>query len=267
MTSTLLTAVPNGQKDCWRSVVLIREPNSINGHIYIPDIYKALVHSTWKIIKTPTYRFFLYFGTMAKIRKGSDLPKKKVGVTAHPTKIFALQVNAKVISSISCWIFDLVRPLEYMAWHTRATLSALHHCLLVFLFLADQIFYGSYVNRQNFPVRSFASLSSALYKEAQNHLFKVFFSLTPGKGDKNAPIILRTEHAQGLAVAGKLRLDLAVQPCSQDLSVTAPSALSPEWESLGTRLLVVYVEPTNYGRTKTTPKLVKAKAKKNQRKR
>ena len=35
--------------------------------------------------------------------------------------------------------------------------SALHHCLLVFLFLADQIFYISYVDRQHFCLRSFAS--------------------------------------------------------------------------------------------------------------
>ena len=40
--------------------------------------------------------------------------------------------------------------------------SALHHCLLVFLFLADQIFYRSYVNRQHFRLRSFASLCSAV---------------------------------------------------------------------------------------------------------
>ena len=33
---------------------------------------------------------------MERIRKESDLPKKKVGVTEHSTKIFAHQVNAKV---------------------------------------------------------------------------------------------------------------------------------------------------------------------------
>ena len=43
-----------------------------------------------------------------------------------------------------------------------AVVSALHHCLLVFLFLADQIFYRSYVNRQHFRLRSFASLCSAV---------------------------------------------------------------------------------------------------------
>ena len=37
-----------------------------------------------------------------KQSKKNDLPKKKVGVTEHPTKIFAHQVNAKVISSIFC---------------------------------------------------------------------------------------------------------------------------------------------------------------------
>ena len=49
---------------------------------------------------------------MKRGRKGSDLPKKKVGVTEHPTKIFAHQVNAKVISSIFCLVFDLLHALE-----------------------------------------------------------------------------------------------------------------------------------------------------------
>ena len=42
-------------------------------------------------------------------RKGSDLPKK-VGVAEHPTKIFAQQVNAKVISILLT--FESVRALE-----------------------------------------------------------------------------------------------------------------------------------------------------------
>ena len=37
-----------------------------------------------------------------RIPKGSELPKKKVGVTEHPTKTFADQVTAKAISSIFC---------------------------------------------------------------------------------------------------------------------------------------------------------------------
>ena len=49
---------------------------------------------------------------MESIRKGSDLPKKKVGFTEHPAKILAHQVNAKVISSMFCWVFDSVRTLE-----------------------------------------------------------------------------------------------------------------------------------------------------------
>ena len=50
---------------------------------------------------------------MERITKGTDLPKKKMGVTEHPTKIFAPhQVNAKVISSIFCCVFDLVHALE-----------------------------------------------------------------------------------------------------------------------------------------------------------
>ena len=34
----------------------------------------------------------------------------------------------------------------------------MHHCLLIFLFLADQIFYRSYVDKQHFRLQSFASL-------------------------------------------------------------------------------------------------------------
>ena len=49
---------------------------------------------------------------MERIRKGSDLPKKQVGFTKHPTKILARQVNAKVISSMFCRVFDSVRALE-----------------------------------------------------------------------------------------------------------------------------------------------------------
>jgi len=49
---------------------------------------------------------------MERIRKGSDLPKKKVGVTEHPKEIFAHQVNTKVMSSIFCRVFDSVRALE-----------------------------------------------------------------------------------------------------------------------------------------------------------
>ena len=46
---------------------------------------------------------------MERIRKGSDLPKKKVGVTEHPPKIFAHQVNATRSSALNypellpCW--------------------------------------------------------------------------------------------------------------------------------------------------------------------
>ena len=58
------------------------------------------------------YRLFLFYSIMERVRKGGDLPKKEVGVTEHPTKIFAHQVNAKVISSIFCRVFNLVRALE-----------------------------------------------------------------------------------------------------------------------------------------------------------
>ena len=47
---------------------------------------------------------------------------------------------------------------EFGLYHVVVPLSFQHHCFLVFLFLADQIFYRSYVNRQHFRLQSFASL-------------------------------------------------------------------------------------------------------------
>ena len=41
----------------------------------------------------------------------------KVGVTEHPTKIFADQVTAKVISSIFCRVSTRCARLKYMTWH------------------------------------------------------------------------------------------------------------------------------------------------------
>ena len=40
----------------------------------------------------------------------------------------------------------------------QTKMLTVYHCFLVFLFLADQIFYTSYINRQHFRLRSFASL-------------------------------------------------------------------------------------------------------------
>ena len=42
--------------------------------------------------------------------------RKKVGVTEHPTKIFAYQVNAKVISYIFCRVSTRCARLKYMTW-------------------------------------------------------------------------------------------------------------------------------------------------------
>ena len=61
-----------------------------------------------KIIKTSHVQTFLFFSIMERIRKGSDLPKKK-GVIEHPTKIFADQVTAKLYILST---FDSVRALE-----------------------------------------------------------------------------------------------------------------------------------------------------------
>ena len=61
-----------------------------------------------KIIKTSHVQTFLFFSIMERIRKGSDLPKKK-GVIEHPTKIFADQVTAKLYILST---FDSVCALE-----------------------------------------------------------------------------------------------------------------------------------------------------------
>ena len=58
------------------------------------------VNSKREIIKTSHVQNFLFFVILERIRKGSYLPKKKVGV--HPTKIFSHQVNATAISTIFC---------------------------------------------------------------------------------------------------------------------------------------------------------------------
>ena len=60
-------------------------------------------------------------------------------------------------------ISDLKRPTAPKTdEHNDAKNGILHHCLLVFLFLADQIFYRSHVDRQHFRLRSFASLCSGV---------------------------------------------------------------------------------------------------------
>ena len=80
----------------------------------------------------------------------------------------------------SSWLTDIHKPTKCRRWWPQMKLKskslpigqchmqnawqgpALHHRLLVFLFLADQIFYRSYINRQHFRLRSFASLCSAV---------------------------------------------------------------------------------------------------------
>ena len=46
-------------------------------------------------------------------------------------------------------LYRCIAPLSFQ--------RSISHCLLVFLFLADQIFYRSCVHRQHFRLRSFAS--------------------------------------------------------------------------------------------------------------
>ena len=70
----------------------------------------------------PRTDFFFIFKENGKNQKRSDLPKKKVGFTEHPIKILAGQVNAKVISSMFCCVFDSVRALENYVTRASACL-------------------------------------------------------------------------------------------------------------------------------------------------
>ena len=64
--------------------------------------------------------FFLFFSIMGRIRKGSDLPEKKVGVTEHPTKIFAQQVLTQRSSAIYFVEFSTLCARLKMTWYARA---------------------------------------------------------------------------------------------------------------------------------------------------
>ena len=65
-----------------------------------------------RIIKTSHIQIFFVFKYNGKNQKRKRSAEKKVGVTEHPTKIFADQVTAKVISSIFLLSFDSVHALE-----------------------------------------------------------------------------------------------------------------------------------------------------------
>ena len=69
------------------------------------------------------------------------------------------KVEAAVHGCNLAFSLDSIVSLPRQAFNV---VPALHHCLLVFLFLADQVFYRSYVNRQHCRLRSFASLCSAV---------------------------------------------------------------------------------------------------------
>ena len=67
--------------------------------------------------------------------------------------------------------------------------SAFDHCFLVFLFLADHIFYSSYVSR-----RSFASLRYKKYSQSEYRKVRVHMNVVPRStgntksGTENRPL-------------------------------------------------------------------------------
>ena len=70
--------------------------------------------------------------------------------------------RSKQLSTVAIWLSVWTLSCRCLVKLSKGIVSALHHCLLVFLFLADQIFYRSYVDRQHFRLRSFASLCSTV---------------------------------------------------------------------------------------------------------
>ena len=71
------------------------------------------------------------------------------------------------VHGCNCWLsvglYHVVVPLSFLRSISLASL------FLFFLFLADQIFYRSYVNRQHFRLRSFASLCYTLQLATRSH--------------------------------------------------------------------------------------------------
>ena len=96
------------------------------------------------------------------MKKGGNHQKSAVG--NKPLSISTLNL---FISYLPPAILVSLKPVSPPT-HIHPALkpnSALRHCLLVFLFWGDQIFYRSYVDRQHFHLRSFASLCSTVVKK------------------------------------------------------------------------------------------------------
>ena len=69
-------------------------------HTCIPVPIQPFFNCIWEIIKTSHAQiFFLFFSIMERVRKGSDLPKKKWG-------------SPSVQQIMFCWVFDSVCALE-----------------------------------------------------------------------------------------------------------------------------------------------------------
>ena len=89
--------------------------------------------------------------------------------------------------------------------------TAYHHCLLVSLFLADQIFYRSFADRQYFLLRSFASLCSngQRYLRARSQRFPPFYVIKMQRMDGNEELIrsiIRSEVRKAISEYFALRL-------------------------------------------------------------
>ena len=140
---------------CLSAVSLSRQRHDILDFSYCP--LSGVLRVTLANWQTSWYEFYLRSSPSAFSKYMDDQSASwlfhsvlhRAGETQHGrSSCPRLQFLAFSLDSI----VSLPRKAFYVV-------STLHHCLLVFLFLADQIFYRSYVHRQYFRLRSFSSSS------------------------------------------------------------------------------------------------------------
>ena len=80
--------------------------------------FDPLFNSIWEIIKTSHTQIFLFFSMMKRVRKGSDLPKKKWGSPSIQQKYSHTKLTQR--SSTLCFVEFSNRCARLkMMWHAR----------------------------------------------------------------------------------------------------------------------------------------------------
>ena len=140
---------------CLSAVSLSRQWHDILDFSYCP--LSRVLHVT--LANWQRFGFEFHLGSSASTFSGFvNISQPAENFTACNTVLKRPnKVETAVHGCNLAFSLDSIVSLPRLASHV---VSALHHCLLVFLFLADQIFYRSYVDRQHLRLRSFASLCS-----------------------------------------------------------------------------------------------------------